>query len=109
MGRAKRARPRRLAAKLLSIREALDLTREALLEKLYEQMPEDNRPRVHAQNISAYEQGDREPSMLTLLAYARLVRIPLEALVDDALDLPGRLRAGSKSGGAGRRKSQRKA
>jgi transcriptional regulator with XRE-family HTH domain len=109
MGRAKRARPQRLPAKLLNIREALGLTREVLLDKLYKQMPEDNRPRVHAQNISAYEQGEREPSMLTLLAYARLVRIPLEVLVDDALDLPGRLRVGSKSGGAGSRKSQRKA
>jgi transcriptional regulator with XRE-family HTH domain len=102
MGRAKRACPERLPSKLLSIRKALDLTREVLLEKLYGLMPKRNRPKVYAQNISAYEQGKREPSMITLLAYAKLARLHLEVLVDDELDLPKRLQASAKSEGSRR-------
>ena len=103
MGRASRARPRRLPEKLLSIRKALGLTREVLLDKLCDLMPEGNRPKVHAQNISAYEKEEREPSLITLLAYAKLARIHLEVLVDDELDLPERLQAGAKSGTSWRR------
>jgi hypothetical protein len=33
----------------------------------------------------------REPSLLVLLAYARLARVHLEDIVDDAIDLPARL------------------
>ena len=33
----------------------------------------------------------REPSLLILLAYARVARVHLEVLVDDAVDLPARL------------------
>lgn len=107
MGRASRARPRRLPEKLLSIRRALGLTRELLLDKLYDLMPEDNRPKVYAQNISAYERKNREPSLLTLLAYAKLARIHLEVLVDDELDLPERLQASAKGGTNTRRKRRK--
>jgi transcriptional regulator with XRE-family HTH domain len=40
-----------------------------------------------AARISEYETGTRIPSLLTLLAYSRAARIPLEYLVDDDLDL----------------------
>ena len=41
--------------------------------------------------ISGYETGQREPSLLILLRYARLAGVPTEALIDDELDLPGKL------------------
>lgn len=37
--------------------------------------------------ISRFERGLAEPSLLVLLEYSRLVRVPLEALVDDKLEL----------------------
>jgi transcriptional regulator with XRE-family HTH domain len=46
--------------------------------------------------ISGYELGTREPSLPTLLKYARLAGISTDVLIDDTLDLPGKLPAGSK-------------
>jgi transcriptional regulator with XRE-family HTH domain len=37
--------------------------------------------------ISEYERGKRQPSMLTLLDYARAAKVPLEEIVDDELEL----------------------
>lgn len=91
MGRAPRARPRRLPQKLAAIREALGVSCEVMVGKLRALMPPDNMPRIHPQNISGYQQGEREPALLTLLAYARLARVPVETLIDDALKLPRRL------------------
>ena len=41
--------------------------------------------------ISEYELGLREPSLTTLLAYARAAQIHLEDLVDDDVSLPNHL------------------
>ena len=41
--------------------------------------------------ISAYEHGTREPNLLTLLRYARLVKVNVEALIDDEMDLPPKI------------------
>ncbi len=91
MGRAARARPKRLPQKLSSIREALGISCEVMVERLRVLMPPDNLPKIHPQNISGYEQGEREPALLTLLAYSRMADIPLETLIDDDLELPNRL------------------
>ncbi len=40
--------------------------------------------------ISEYEQGIREPSLLTLLEYSRVAGIHMEVLADDEMDLPGK-------------------
>jgi transcriptional regulator with XRE-family HTH domain len=37
--------------------------------------------------ISEYERGKRQPTILTLLAYARAAKVPLEEIVDDELEL----------------------
>jgi transcriptional regulator with XRE-family HTH domain len=37
--------------------------------------------------MSEYENGNREPDLTLLLKYSRLVRVPLETLVDDKLEL----------------------
>jgi transcriptional regulator with XRE-family HTH domain len=41
--------------------------------------------------ISGYELGSREPSLPTLLAFARLAGICVDVLIDDGLDLPKKL------------------
>ena len=78
-GKEARQKPRRLTAKLLLIRKSLGMTQIELSEEL--DFPAYCR-------FSEYESGRREPSVLLLLRYARLANIPLEALVDDEMDLP---------------------
>jgi transcriptional regulator with XRE-family HTH domain len=46
---------------------------------------------MHYGRISEYEQDKREPSLITLLAYARAASVHLEDIVDDDFDLPRKL------------------
>ena len=46
---------------------------------------------IHPGRISEYELGLREPSLITLLAYAHAARVHLEDLVDDEVLLPNSL------------------
>lgn len=86
MGQARRLTPKRLPEKLLRIRTLLGLTQEQMVERLsYVAAP------PQSGQISRFEQGKREPSLLVLLAYARLAGMSMGVLVDDALDLPARL------------------
>ena len=78
MGHARR-RPKHLARKLLKIREALGLSQADLTTQL--------NVGIRFSEISKYENDQREPSLETLLAYARLAKVPLELIVDDELDL----------------------
>jgi len=83
MGRSHRPRPTRLGEKLRQIRASLGLTLEQLIERLnYKDSP------IYPTNISGMERGEREPPLLLLLAYARLVGISTDVLIDDDLDLP---------------------
>jgi transcriptional regulator with XRE-family HTH domain len=95
MGRSHRPRPARLGGKLRQIRASLDLTLEQMIERLdYKDSP------LYPTNISGMERGEREPPLLLLLAYARLVEISTDMLIDDAIDLPIRLKI--KEGRAGK-------
>jgi transcriptional regulator with XRE-family HTH domain len=83
MGRSHRPRPARLGEKLRQIRASLGLTLEQLIERLnYQDSP------IYPTNISGMERGEREPPLALLLAYARLVGISTDVLIDDQLDLP---------------------
>ena len=93
MGRTFRQKPRRLARKLLAIRQALGLSQNELIRHLG--MEES----LIQGTISAYELGNREPSLLVLLNYARAAGVYLDVLVDDELDLPEQLPARPKSAG----------
>ena len=42
---------------------------------------------IHYTNISKYELDKNEPPLAILLAYARLVEIPVEQIIDDELEL----------------------
>lgn len=80
-----RPRPERLSEKLRQIREALGLSLSEMLKHL------DAEDLIVSSQISGYETGNREPSLLILLRYARLARIPTEVLIDDDLNLPEKL------------------
>jgi transcriptional regulator with XRE-family HTH domain len=85
MGTSARVRPKRLAEKLRHIRAALDLTQAELMRRL------EIEGLTTQSSISEFESGKREPSLLTLLQYARAAGVHMEDLVDDKADLPARL------------------
>ena len=87
MGRKPRRKPERLAEKLLQIRLGLGLSQNELIRRLGE---EDT---LTQNRISDYELGVHEPSLITLLRYARAANVAMEAIVDDELDLPAKLPA----------------
>lgn len=63
-----------LPAKLLAVREKLGLSQSQLATLLELEKG--------TARISEYESGTREPNVVTLLNYAKLVRVPLEVLAD---------------------------
>jgi transcriptional regulator with XRE-family HTH domain len=97
-----RPRPRRLAEKLRQIRLALGLSQTEMhkLLRAEEQIP--------YTRISDYELDKNEPSLMTVLAYARVARVRMEEIVDDELDLPARLLGNVRYEGLKRKSSSRK-
>lgn len=89
MGRASRPKPKRLGRKLLEIRTRLDLSQAQMVKRLDDK----ERWKLYAGHISEYESGTREPPLPVLLRYARIAGVPMEALVDDEINLPKRLPA----------------
>jgi transcriptional regulator with XRE-family HTH domain len=82
MGHA-RNRPKRLAEKLLQIREALGLSQWEMAERLAERA----RVKITSKNISKYERDRSVPFIEVILAYARLVNVEMNEIVDDDLEL----------------------
>lgn len=79
-----------LASKLYQIRDRLGLTQAQMAERLKSQrLP--SHLKVYPGNISRFEQGEREPTPLLLLAYARAAGITVEVLIDAELELPNKL------------------
>jgi transcriptional regulator with XRE-family HTH domain len=74
-----RPRPKRLAEKLLKIRQALGVSQTVMVHRLGIELAPNN--------ISKYEHNLNEPPTDVMLAYARLACIPLEQLVDDEMEL----------------------
>jgi transcriptional regulator with XRE-family HTH domain len=86
-------KPLRLPEKLLQIRKSLNLSQNELLIKLGFQ------DKLFRSNISQYELGSREPSLLVILNYARLANVYVDVLIDDELDLPEQIPSREKSCG----------
>jgi transcriptional regulator with XRE-family HTH domain len=82
MGNA-RMKPERLAEKLSLIREKLKLTQMEMAEEL-----SNEKITLRKSDISRYESGMREPSLIILLSYARLAHVTMEILVDDKIEFP---------------------
>jgi transcriptional regulator with XRE-family HTH domain len=89
MGNA-RPKPERLAEKLRQIRLSLGLSQSELLNRL------DAGEQIAYTQISEFETGRREPSLMILLRYARVASVSMEVLADDDLDLPDKLPAKQK-------------
>ena len=97
-----RPKPLRLAEKLRQIRMQLDLSQTELLEKM------GLAGAMHYGRISEYEQGKREPSLMTLLAYARTAAVHLEDIVADEFELPRKLPGNVKYRGITRKSSSKR-
>lgn len=82
MGSGKRIIPAKLGTKLKAIREGLGLTTEELIAKL--DCPEIP---LHRASITQYEKNRREPQLIILLKYARLVGTNVDVLIDDEQEL----------------------
>lgn len=89
MGKKARQRPEHLGEKLRAIRDALGLSQTGMVKRL-------GVDGIAASQISEYETGKREPSLIMLLQYARLANVCLDVLIDDKLNLPAKLPAKSK-------------
>ena|SRR2546421_5295467 len=95
MGRARRPRPSRLAAKLAEIRKKLNLSQNGMIRRMGLE------GKLTQAEISAFERGIRQPPLHVLLEYARAAVGTkkahggagdyLEALLDDTLSLPRKL------------------
>lgn len=83
MGSAKRIRPVRLGEKLLVIRKTLGYSLSGMADALSK-----GDIVLRKQDISRFEKGDREPTLITVLCYSRLAHVQVEILIDDQLDLP---------------------
>jgi transcriptional regulator with XRE-family HTH domain len=77
-------RPKRLAEKLLQIREALGLTQHEMAECVGERA---GIKELTYKNISKYERDKSIPSLEIGLAYARVANVTFEQIVDDEMEL----------------------
>ena len=82
MARGARLKPKRLAQKLVQIRDMLGLSQNGIIERLGVDLTQNR--------ISEYETGKGEPPLPILLLYARAVNVSTDVLIDDELDLPAR-------------------
>ena len=79
---AKRPVPKKLAKKLALIRAELGISQTQMVKALnYKASP------LHPAQISQFETGRREPPLMVLLAYARLIGVSTDVLIDDKLDI----------------------
>jgi transcriptional regulator with XRE-family HTH domain len=79
MGQRSRSKPQFLGAKLLAIRQRLGVSQSEMVRLL--------NAHFTTARISEYESGIREPNLLTILAYSRAARIPVEKIIDDDLSI----------------------
>jgi DNA-binding XRE family transcriptional regulator len=78
-----RKRPARLGEKLLAVREKLGYTMVDMADML-----SDDEVYVYKQDVHKFEKNERDPSLIILLRYSRLGKVPMEVFADDRLDLP---------------------
>ncbi len=81
MAKAARPKPEKLAEKLKEIRTYLSLSQNEMLQAL------GLAEKSNRSLISGFELGTKEPSLLTLIAYADLAKTTVDALVRDSISL----------------------
>lgn len=87
-GHGHRLQPKKLKDKLQQIRGMLNISQEEMVKRL---RPFAGGAPIYPGHISEFESGKREPSLLVLLAYAKMVQVSTDVLIDDELKLPGKL------------------
>lgn len=92
MGRKREEQPKRIAWKLREIRLKLEWTQEEMYQALKAQGAS-----IHPGYVSLYEIGERVPSLLIVLAYARVGGISTDLLIDDGAELTDKFSAERKS------------
>jgi transcriptional regulator with XRE-family HTH domain len=97
-----RRRPGRPAEKLLAVREAFGDSQNGLIRRLGLD------DEITQSDLSAFERGTREPPLHVLLRYSQLARVWVNALIDDAVDLPEKIPAGKMREGVVRVASKRR-
>jgi transcriptional regulator with XRE-family HTH domain len=85
MGTYARPRPKRLAEKLLKVRQAFADSQNSLIRRLG--LTDD----LTQSDISAFERGTREPPLTVLLKYSEAARVWVNAFIDDNVELPDKL------------------
>ncbi len=83
MSRGPRPKPARLGVKLRAVRLHLGLTQTEMAGRV-----EGPEQRLFTKYVSNFERGEKEPSLVVLLRYARAAGLSVEALIDDAMSLP---------------------
>jgi transcriptional regulator with XRE-family HTH domain len=102
MGTYARRRPGRLAEKLLAVREAFGDSQNGLIRRLGLD------DEITQSDLSAFERGTREPPLHVLLRYSELSRVWVNALIDDAVDLPEKIPTGKMREGVVRVSSKKR-
>lgn len=87
MGVTRRPQSKYLASKILRIREVLNLTQPEIIERL------DYEWELTQGMLSNFETGKREAPIPLIVAYARLVGMSTDFLIDDSLNLPEKLQS----------------
>jgi transcriptional regulator with XRE-family HTH domain len=102
MGRQPIPRPKRLAEKLLLIRDGLGLSQNELIQRM------GLADFLLREEISDFERGKRVPPLPVLLQYGRVAGVYMDAIVDDELNLPKKLPCSPKHAGIQRHLATRK-
>ena len=78
-----------LPAKLLAIREFLNVTQVEMASKLESEILSYSSRHylIKPGRTSEYENGQREPNLFVLMGYGRLAQVHLESLVNDEVSL----------------------
>ena len=79
MGRRAVQKPKRLAEKLLTIRQTLGLSQFEMARLMHCD---------YYHRLSEFENGRRVPNLLILLSYAKAANVPVDSLIDDDVSLP---------------------
>lgn len=89
MGQQPRRQQQLLPDKLRAIREFLKLGQAEMANALQSEILShfDRRYNLKPGRISEYENGQREPNLFVLIAYARLGQLHLESVADDRVTL----------------------
>lgn len=88
MGRTRRPQPKKLRIKLREIRLKMELTQDEMAKQLRKAGAE---RALHSGYVADFESGKREPSLFVILAYAKLMGISTDVLINDKMDLPEKL------------------